>query len=83
MSETADEIRFTLGQNERLAPGWRRFIDQWALPELERLRSKNDRATMERDETSALRGRIAALKSIIALDNPPQLQEAGDKVFEP
>lgn len=43
------------------------FVHTWATSELARLRESNDSALLDADKTAHVRGRIKALKDLIAL----------------
>lgn len=61
--------RFELSVAERDSPLWRRLcadIDR----RIESLRTQNDSPSKDERDTAFLRGQIAALKALRALDNP-------------
>lgn len=47
-------------------PTWR-FVEDWANKELKKCRERNDDANMSEQKTAALRGKISALKELLAL----------------
>lgn len=51
------------------SPTWR-ALEQYALARISTLREKNDSTSMDAIRTAELRGRIAALKDLLALANP-------------
>lgn len=67
---------FELTDGERIHPLWARLTDHFET-QLQMLRQKNDNPQSEM-ETATLRGRIAALKAVLALgdDQPPTGEES-------
>ena len=59
------------------SPTWR-AIEKLAGQQLTTLREKNDSLSLDAIRTAELRGRIAALKDLLALGNPAPAQPADD-----
>lgn len=66
---TKPEPPFHLTDGDRMSPVWMKLMKQWAL-QLEVLRNQNDGDKSD-TETAKLRGRIAQLKAVMALDKGP------------
>ena len=59
--------RFTLYPVDKHSPLWLRFKEEFLVPRLAELRMRND-GELDENETAKLRGRIAELKAILALE---------------
>lgn len=62
-------IDFALTHGEKHSPLWRRLLEQLQR-DLAQLRERNDSVLLDPVATAELRGRIAQLKELIALEDP-------------
>ena len=67
---------FALTQEERNTPLWQRLMGHFD-ERIQRLRAENDSQALPPERTAAIRGEIAALKSLQRLNAPRPGPEAG------
>lgn len=65
-----DEFDLILSASERQSPLWQKVV-AFLENQLKIARAKNDNAALTEQETAAIRGRIHALKAMIALGDRP------------
>lgn len=68
-------MKFKLTKGQRIDPFWL-VLKPELEKEIERLRRKNDDAKLTQEQTSALRGRIAALKDLLAIGEDAALADS-------
>lgn len=71
-----EQCRLTI--EDRESPLWRRLAGHMRA-ELAALREQNDAPQLDAIKTATIRGRIAQLKALLALGDPPRPALAGDE----
>lgn len=72
--------RFTLTTHQKHSDTWRRLLTEYCVERLKALRIQNE-GDLDPVATSKLRGRIAEVKALMALDNDEPIVEPQQDEF--